>query len=217
MPPLKYTPVTPGLTEAVTGTTLNLKEQTLEWLEIRKNDTAPDGRFVFRPDIYDGKSSETISIATVDRDKYTVFSRKIDLSDNGKVTTIVSRENADAETAFGMKIKKQALQDWLKDEGFQSPEFRGIPHSWYNDTEVATAIDAMFTYSTGDWMVTERHRGKWPYKSIDDLKAKIDADPFLHKEGAHIVLMHDQDELLDVGIALVDHLIAKGFVFQKIP
>ncbi|HTK84275.1 MAG TPA: polysaccharide deacetylase family protein [Patescibacteria group bacterium] len=116
-----------------------------------------------------------------------------------------------------MKLKKQALQDWLKDEGFQSPDFRGVPHSWYNDTEVATAIDTMFTYSTGDWMVTARHLGKWPYKSVDDLKAKIDADPFLHKDGSHIVLMHDQDELLDVGIALVDHLIAKGFVFQKIP
>lgn len=117
---------------------------------------------------------------------------------------------------IAMKRKKQALQDWLRDEGFHAPDFRGIAHSWYNDTEVGAALDTMFTYSTGDWMVTARHLGKWPYKNTDELKAKIDADPFLHEEGAHIVLAHDQDELLDVVTALIDHFIEKGFSFQKV-
>lgn len=114
MPPLKYTPVTPKLTEAVTGMTLDLKQQTLEWLEIRKNETAPDGRFVFRPNIYDAKSSETLTAAVEDREKYTVFSRKIDLSDNGKVTTVVSQENADAETAFGI-LAFHEMKDRMRD------------------------------------------------------------------------------------------------------
>lgn len=114
MPPLKYTPVTPGLTEAVTGITLNLKEQTLEWLEVRKNDSAPGGRFVFRPNIYDGKSAEAITASVGDPEKYTVFSRKIDLSDNGKVSTDVSQENADAETAFGM-LAFHEMKDRMRD------------------------------------------------------------------------------------------------------
>jgi len=72
--------------------------------------------------------------------------------------------------------KKQALQDFLHGEGFTVP-FRGINHDWYVQSEMARAIDAMFTYSTSDWMITARHRGKWPYRNLDDLKIKIDTDP----------------------------------------
>ncbi len=114
MPPLKFTPVTPKLTEAVTAIALDLKKQTLEWLEIRRNDTAPHGRFLFRPNIYEAQSSETLQAGTCDLDKYTVFTRTIDLSDNGKVTTTISHENADAETAFGM-LAFHEMQDRMRD------------------------------------------------------------------------------------------------------
>jgi peptidoglycan/xylan/chitin deacetylase (PgdA/CDA1 family) len=121
------------------------------------------------------------------------------------------------EPSSALKLKKEALQDWLRGHGFRQPDFRGVAHGWYTDTEVAQAADTMFTYSTGDWMVTARHLGKWPYKNTEELKAKIDDDPFLQAPGAHVILAHDQDELLDVVIALVDHFAEKGFSFQKIP
>jgi peptidoglycan-N-acetylglucosamine deacetylase len=96
------------------------------------------------------------------------------------------------EPTSAMKLKKESLQDWLRAAEFTQPEFPGVRHGWYRETEVSAAADTMFTYSTGDWMITPRHLGKWPYKSTDDLKAKIDDDPFLNKEGAHVILAHDR-------------------------
>lgn len=112
--------------------------------------------------------------------------------------------------------KKQNLQEYLKAEGFVSP-FRGVNHKWYAETEMAEAIDAMFTFSASDWMLTPRHQSKWPYKSLDDLKQKIDDDPWLKAEDSHhILLFHDQDGLLDVTMALITHCKDKMTGFLEI-
>ena len=114
-----------------------------------------------------------------------------------------------------MRDKKECLQDYLKKSGF-TPPCPSPSFTWYSQTEMAIAIDAMFTYSTSDWMITKRHAGKWPYKTPDDLKKKIDSDPFLcHENSTHIILTHDQDETVDTTIALVDHLLDKGFKFLE--
>lgn len=113
-----------------------------------------------------------------------------------------------------MQENKQALQDWLRTQGFTAPPCPGVTHSWFAHSEMAQAVDSMFTFSTSDWMVTPHHAGKWPYKSVADLKAKIDDDPFLGREdSAHIILAHDQDGLLDTVAALLDHFQAKGLRF----
>jgi hypothetical protein len=81
---------------------------------------------------------------------------------------------------------------------------------------MAEAIDAMFTFSTSDWMLTERHKGKWPYKTIADLCRKMDDDPYLSRtDSAHIILSHDDpDNLNPVTEALINHLRGKGFAFK---
>ena len=111
---------------------------------------------------------------------------------------------------------KDKLQEWLRTEGFASP-FKGVTFPWYAQTEMATAIDAMFTFSTSDWMITPRHAGKWPYKTLDDLKRKIDEDEDLqNSQSNHIILMHDQDDLLDISAVLLTHFIGKGYNFLEI-
>jgi hypothetical protein len=81
---------------------------------------------------------------------------------------------------------------------------------------MARAVDAMYTFSTADWMVTPRHRGKWPCRTLDDLLARVDSDPVLsNRESRHIILAHDQDDLLPVFRATVGHLLDKGFAFTK--
>lgn len=113
---------------------------------------------------------------------------------------------------------KHRLQDWLRAEGFTAPPFAGVTHTWYTETEMATAVDSMFTYSTSDWMLTKRHQGKWPYKTIADLCRKIDDDPHLSKaDSAHIILLHDDpDDLNGVTAALLAHLRGKGFSFRPV-
>ncbi|MBI4031170.1 MAG: polysaccharide deacetylase family protein [Proteobacteria bacterium] len=113
-----------------------------------------------------------------------------------------------------MLEKKEKLQEYLKKSGFTAPFAASFP--FYAETEMATAIDAMFTFSTADWMLTKRHLGKWPYKTLDDLRKKMDDDPWLWQEdGAHIILSHDQEETVDTTIALVDYMVARGFEFLK--
>ena len=112
---------------------------------------------------------------------------------------------------------KERLQDYLAREGFTSDIFEGVTHPWYAETEMARARDALYTFSTSDWMLNPSfaaHAGKWPYKSVQALKDKIDADPWLRKDdSAHIILSHDHEGLLDVTKDLVGHFLEKGFAF----
>lgn len=111
--------------------------------------------------------------------------------------------------------KKEKLQQYLKENGFTAP-FPPAAFPWCAETEIATAIDAMFTYSTSDWMITARHAGKWPYKTIEDLKQKMDNDPWLWRnDSRHIILAHDHNEILAATIALTDYLLDKGFKFLQ--
>lgn len=113
-----------------------------------------------------------------------------------------------------MKRQKRQWQAWLRKEGFRSltvPDETLPP--WYRETEMAEAVDCMFTFSTSDWMLTDRHAGKWRHKTIDDLKNKIDRDEWLGRGG--VVLAHDQDGLFPVVSGLISHMLDKGLVFSK--
>lgn len=107
------------------------------------------------------------------------------------------------------------LQDWLARQGFTPPPFDGVTLPWYAETEIGRAVDAMFTFSTADWMITPRHLGKWPYQSIENLTQKIDDDTSLgQQETAHVILAHDQDGLLPVVASLIQHMLDSGFTFM---
>jgi peptidoglycan/xylan/chitin deacetylase (PgdA/CDA1 family) len=112
--------------------------------------------------------------------------------------------------------KKNKLQEYLKEQGYAQP-FKGVNHDWFINTEMHSARDCMFTYSSSDWMITRRHAGKWDYKSVNDLKNKIDQDEYLHDNSTnHIILVHDQEELLDVVLDLVTYFRHKGINFMDI-
>jgi peptidoglycan/xylan/chitin deacetylase (PgdA/CDA1 family) len=112
--------------------------------------------------------------------------------------------------------RKERLQEYLKLEGYQKLPSDNINYSWFQDSEVGQAADAMFTFSTSDWMITPRHIGKWAYKSLDDLKMKIDIDLMLNDGSSDdIVLLHDQEDMLDIGIELINHFLSKGHRFKK--
>ncbi len=109
--------------------------------------------------------------------------------------------------------KMQKLQEYLKEGGYSVP-FKGVNIDWYKDKQVQAANDCLFTYSTADWMVTQRHLGKWRYQSLDDLKNKIDYDQRLvDKKSVSVVLAHDQAEIIDTTLALIDHMLDRKITF----
>lgn len=102
--------------------------------------------------------------------------------------------------------KKDRLQAWLAGAGYTQP-FKGVNHPWFAKGEIAAARDCLYTFSNCDWMVTARHLGKWPYKSLEDLKNKALEDPFLSQGGSvNVILAHDQAEIIDVTIELIEDL-----------
>ena len=120
----------------------------------------------------------------------------------------------DAKPTPELVEKQQRLQFWLADNGFTVP-FDDVNFPWYTHPEMLGAKDALYTFSTSDWMMTARHLQKdHPYKSIEDLKRKIDEDSYLFNENSNnIVLIHDQDELKDVFKALVGHMVDRSITF----
>lgn len=114
--------------------------------------------------------------------------------------------------------KKIKIQEYLKSEGYVQP-FENITFPWFQDTEMNEAHDCLYTFSTSDWMLLDRHRGKWKYKSMDDLKAKMDNDEaFQSTDSNHIILAHDKPEaeLYPVVTGLIDYMLDSGITFVDI-
>lgn len=113
---------------------------------------------------------------------------------------------------------RQKMQDWLKGEGFRKLSTPDVTHPWFVNSEMADSVDAMYTFSTSDWMLTPRHKGNWSYKTIGDLKKKIDNDIWLQKDdSAHIILAHDdREDSLEITTGLIDYFLDQDFEFLPI-
>lgn len=112
--------------------------------------------------------------------------------------------------------KKDRLQKYLAGAGYVQP-FADVTHSWFNRGEIAQAHDCLYTFSNCDWMLTARHAGKWPYKTVNDLKQKALNDPYLSQEGSvNVLLAHDQAEIVDVTIELIEDLANNGLEFLEV-
>jgi hypothetical protein len=110
--------------------------------------------------------------------------------------------------------KKRRVQEFLKKLGYTNLPVKNVTLPWYAKTEMAQSIDSLCTYSTADWALLERHKGKHGFSTIQDLKNKIDQDAGLKDKGSsHIVLAHDQGEIYEVTTALIDHFLARNFEF----
>ncbi|MBX2833437.1 MAG: polysaccharide deacetylase family protein [Micavibrio sp.] len=104
--------------------------------------------------------------------------------------------------------KTQTLQDYLHEQHFYQP-FRKMPRTYPK-----RAYDCLYTYTARDWMLNDKHRGKQPIKSREDLIARAASDPSLQNElHPHILLLHDQDGMVDDAIALIEWFRVEGFEF----
>lgn len=110
--------------------------------------------------------------------------------------------------------RKNILQKFLRDKGFENLPVENVTVPWYANTEMATSIDSLCTFSTSDWAVSERHKGKHGLENLDDLKRQIDQDVWLQdKSSNHIILAHDQAEIHNTVCNLIDYFLERGFKF----
>lgn len=148
----------------------------------------------------------------VDYDAYDADQKKDLLETFAQGLNVQSMERP----SLGDFDKKDKLQAFLKDQGFIQP-FKGVTKPWYHSPEIASASDCLYTFSNCDWMLTQRHLGKWPYKSVQDLKDKARRDESLTSAGqVNVILAHDQAEILDVTIELIEDLFKGGMKFLPV-
>lgn len=148
----------------------------------------------------------------VDYDTYNDEDRAALLTAYAEGLNVSSMEKPDADAW----AKKAALQSWLHSNGYMQP-FKGVTHSWFANGEVGESADSLYTYSNCDWMVTARHQGKWPYKTVDDLKNRAKSDKWLTTPGSvNVILAHDQAEIVDITIDLIDDLLENGLKFLEV-
>lgn len=103
------------------------------------------------------------------------------------------------------------LQKYLHTYGFHQP-FENMPPNYPSDAE-----DCLYTFTTRDWMLNSKHRGKQDIKTLDDLKARIDEDKSLKNEvNNHVIIMHDQAGNHDEVCALIDYFCEIGFTFLDV-
>lgn len=111
-------------------------------------------------------------------------------------------------------LKVVAIQNYLRDKGYTQPFTTN--HPLYGNASIANAVDSLMTYTSFDWMLTPRHIGQWDYKTIDDLKMRIDDDANLNACDGNILIFHDQPDLLPVFKSLIDHMLSKGYEFLSV-
>ena len=110
--------------------------------------------------------------------------------------------------------KKKALQKHLSEQGFTNIPAENVTIPWYVEAGFEQGIDSLCTFSTSDWVLTERNMGRYGLNNLKDLTDLIDNDEGLKRKGSnHIILAHDQEETHDTTITLIDHFLKKGFGF----
>jgi len=107
------------------------------------------------------------------------------------------------------KVKK--LQSYLNENNFKQPFLTN--HPLYDNKSIANSCDCLMTFTSYDWMLTNRHIGQWDYKSVDDLKIRIDNDDLLNNSDGNIMIFHDQTETLETFKSLIDHMVLKDYEF----
>lgn len=111
--------------------------------------------------------------------------------------------------------RKRGIQKILSGQGYEPLLTPGVTLPWYSQSEIGRGIDSLCTFSTSDWALLDRHKGKHGFSTLDDLKKKIDNDDYLKdKSSRHIVLAHEQAEIHDVTTALIDHMLDRNFKFM---
>lgn len=105
------------------------------------------------------------------------------------------------------------IQEYLREQGYVQP-FKNINHPLYEVQEIAEAIDCIFTFSSCDWKLNSRHKGKYGVNDTNDLKKIIELDDCILRENQNgIALFHDHDEIIDVTLCLIGYMRALNVGF----
>ncbi len=115
---------------------------------------------------------------------------------------------------------KAALQNYLKDNGFDKVKDTQIPFSWWKENHLDQDIDTFWTFDFAEYNIRPHSQftKEDVWDRMNDLKPKSGAALF--QEGSsHLILLHAHDEteelLPDYYRLFIDYLLERDVVFKK--
>jgi peptidoglycan/xylan/chitin deacetylase (PgdA/CDA1 family) len=115
----------------------------------------------------------------------------------------------------------EALQHFLKREGFQKANFEGITYSYYFDAGQDQYLDAPWTFDTKDYVALSKNsQEKSKLLHIEDFLSRMDLhDPekglgLNDPDSNDIVILHDFEKTTFLFQPLINKLLTKNLIFQ---
>ena len=110
---------------------------------------------------------------------------------------------------------KDALQEYLREQGYVSPVFENIEYAWFKDMQ--KDIDFGWTYDCEEWRLKKKYPGK--IKTFEDVLQKMEEpNPELGgsllDDSNQILIIHDHEETTKYFFIIIDKLLEKGFMFK---
>jgi peptidoglycan-N-acetylglucosamine deacetylase len=117
------------------------------------------------------------------------------------------------------KAHVRRIQRFLRELGYQQPNFKGVTYRWYRRAKLAAYADIACSYDTLDWVVCANKAHHHGYHDLESLLRKIDKN--LPEEGHginypssnEVITMH-AGVPMDVFESLITKFVSKGLKFQ---
>jgi peptidoglycan/xylan/chitin deacetylase (PgdA/CDA1 family) len=117
--------------------------------------------------------------------------------------------------------RKEAIQAFLRMEGFTQPVFEGVTYEWYRNLGWLDDVDWLWTYDCMEWSI----HNPQPQHGITSLEAVFarmeetvpDGLRGLNTPGSEeIILVHDHPETTPYFTSIIQRLLDKGIVFKAV-
>jgi peptidoglycan-N-acetylglucosamine deacetylase len=130
------------------------------------------------------------------------------------IDTVKTNQTNELDIFHGELVLR--LQEYLHKEGYTQP-YKDITHPLYSIPDIRDAADCFLTYTSFDWMLSPRHKGKHSSQTTKDLQHRMEEDPYLFQpESVHIVLFHDDREgIINETCTLIDYMLERDITFRN--
>jgi peptidoglycan/xylan/chitin deacetylase (PgdA/CDA1 family) len=109
------------------------------------------------------------------------------------------------------KIRKEKIQEFLKELGYSQPEFKGISYKNYRKVGLLDDVDWHWTYDVEEY-----------HLPLDEVLSKMDEDAPEKGRGLNsldseeIILIHDHEKTAKFFRPIIERLLQKGIIFRAV-
>jgi peptidoglycan/xylan/chitin deacetylase (PgdA/CDA1 family) len=110
------------------------------------------------------------------------------------------------------------IQAALRAKGFRQMPFEGVQIEWCRTYARSDAVSTQGTFCHPDWYRYSRYKDAFSEeeRSVERLNRNFD-DFVVANPGAHVIVMHDKEEIWHDTKAMIDHMLKSGHTFLPIP